>query len=111
MNNNLRQKRHHRSRQRLLGSSQRPRASVFRSAKRIGVQLIDDSKGKTLAAVLGVPKAKTTKIEQATQVGEQIAKLAQGQGIKVIVFDRSGYKYHGRVKALAEAMRQAGLLF
>lgn len=111
MNNNLRVKRHNRFRFRVRGTSERPRACVYRSSRRISVQLIDDTKGKTIVSVMGELKKKTNKTQQATEVGQQLAKLAQKEGIKKIVFDRGGYKYHGRIKVLAEAMREAGLEF
>lgn len=108
MNINRRQRRHKRIRARVRGTAARPRASVFRSAKRVTVQLIDDTSGQTLVAVQSVP-AKGTKTEQASVVGQAIAKQALAAGIKQVVFDRGGYKYHGRVKAVAEGMRQSGL--
>ncbi len=103
--------RHNRIRARLKGSAGRPRASVYRSLSRISVQLVDDVSMKTLLAVYGAVKAGQDKITQAKAVGEEVAKQAQTQGIKKIVFDRGGYRYHGRVKALAQAMRAAGLEF
>lgn len=108
MNIARRQHRHKRIRTRVRGTATRPRASVFRSATRVSVQLIDDSVGKTLVAVEKV-KAQGTKTDQASVVGKEIAKKALAAGIKQVVFDRAGYKYHGRVKAVAEAMRQEGL--
>lgn len=86
------------------GTKERPRLSVFRSNKRIYGQLIDDSRGITL---LSASDIKTS----ALKIGENLAKKALEKGIKSVVFDRGGYKYHGRVKALAEGARQAGLKF
>lgn len=115
----LRQRRHWRARERhnLQGSAERPRLNVFRSSKHIFVQVIDDSKGHTLAAAstLDAPiraQAKElTKVEEAKRVGQLIAERAQAVGIKKVVFDRGGFRYHGRVKALADASREAGLEF
>ena len=102
----------YRVRNRVSGTAQRPRMSVFRSNKQIYVQLIDDLSGKTLAAAssLGLTE-KVAKKEQAAKVGTLIAQRAQEAGITTVVFDRNGYLYHGRVKALAEAARKSGLKF
>lgn len=100
MNITRRQQRHKKIRTRLRGTAARPRASVFRSAKRVVIQLIDDTAGRTLAAA---------EHAQATAAGQEAAKKALAVGIKQVVFDRGGYKYHGRVKAVAEAMRAGGL--
>lgn len=104
-----------RIRKRLTGVTDRPRLSVYRSNKEIYAQIIDDVKGTTLTAASsrdkGVAKAKGNKTEQAKQVGALIAKKATEAGISAVVFDRGGYLYHGRVKALAEAAREAGLKF
>lgn len=97
------------------GTPERPRLSVFRSSKQIYVQLIDDQAGRTLLAASssekGIQEKKGTKTEKAKQVGQLIAERAKEQGIESIVFDRNGYLYHGRVKALAEAAREGGLKF
>lgn len=99
------------------GSIQRPRMSVFRSNKAIYVQLVDDAEGKTLASASSNDKEIAenckgkTKIEQASIVGEVIAKKAVEKGFESVVFDRNGYLYHGRVKSLAEAARNNGLKF
>ncbi len=99
------------------GTPERPRLSVFRSLTHIYAQVIDDTVGHTLAAASTVDQALRervaglTKTEQARIVGEAIAERALSKGVKSIVFDRGGYKYHGRVKALAEAARKAGLDF
>ena len=99
-------------RHRVSGTAQKPRMTVFRSNTQIYAQLIDDVTGVTLAAAssLGL-KEKVTKIEQAAKVGALVAKVAQEAGITEVVFDRNGYLYHGRVKQLADAAREAGLKF
>ena len=99
-------------RAKISGSASRPRMTVFRSNKQIYVQLIDDLTGVTLASAssLGMTE-KVAKKEQAAKVGELVAKRAIEKGIKEVVFDRGGYIYHGRVKELAEAAREAGLEF
>ena len=96
----------------ISGTSARPRLSVYRSNKDIYAQLIDDVNGVTLAAAssLGL-KEKATKTEQAAKVGTLVAKVALEAGITTVVFDRNGYLYHGRVKQLADAAREAGLKF
>ena len=105
-------RRHGRVRSKISGTEKRPRLSVFRAAQHIYAQLIDDVTGKTLAAASDKDlKGKTNKTEKATQVGTAIAKKAEGLKITEIVFDRGGFKYHGRVKALADAARAAGLKF
>jgi large subunit ribosomal protein L18 len=110
-------RRHIRVRKHVAGTSDRPRISVFRSLSQIYAQVIDDSTGRTLAAASSVDKelrekiAKLKKSEQAKEVGKALAQRAQSQGVKKAVFDRGGYRYHGRVKALAEAAREAGLQF
>lgn len=97
------------------GSAERPRLSVFRSNKQISAQLIDDVTGNTITAASSLDKAvagqKGPKTEQAKQVGKLIAEKALQAGIKSVNFDRNGYLYHGRVKSLAEAAREAGLNF
>ena len=111
-----RARRKRRIRKKVSGSGERPRVSVFRSAKHIYVQAIDDSKGSTLATVStlteGVKGAvEGTKTDEAKAVGAALAKVLKEKGIEQIVFDRNGYLYHGRVKALAEGAREAGLKF
>jgi len=112
-----REKRHLRVRARVHGTPERPRLSVFRSLRHIYAQLIDDSIGHTLAAASTLDAevrqqiGKMKKTEQAKLVGRLLAKRALEKGVKQIVFDRSGYKYHGRVKALAEGARAEGLQF
>lgn len=112
-----RTKRHIRVRKHVAGTADRPRVSVYRSLSQIYAQVIDDTTGRTLVAVSTVDKelrekvGKLKKTEQAKEVGKSLAKRAQSKGIKQVVFDRGGYRYHGRVKALAEAAREAGLQF
>lgn len=112
-----RKRRHERVRKKISGSSERPRLSVFRSLNHIYAQVIDDSVGRTLASASSLDaeiKANSIgkkKKELAELVGALVAKRAQEKGITQVVFDRGGYKYHGRVKALAEAARKAGLRF
>jgi large subunit ribosomal protein L18 len=110
-----RQKIRYNIRKKIAGSEQKPRLSVFRSNTGISAQLIDDVKGVTLASAStkdkGVAAQKGKKIDQSKIVGQEIAKKAVALGVKEIVFDRSGYLYHGRVKALAEGAREGGLKF
>jgi large subunit ribosomal protein L18 len=112
-----RTKRHLHVRRHLAGTPQRPRVSVYRSLSQIYAQIIDDTTGKTLVAVSTIDKelrekiGKLKKAEQAKEVGKTLAQRAQKAGIQQVVFDRGGYRYHGRVKALAEAARAAGLQF
>jgi large subunit ribosomal protein L18 len=100
-----------------LRSNNKPRLSVFRSASHIYAQIIDDSKGVTIASASTLDKdlkskvVKTSDLSAATSVGELIAKRALEHKVEAVVFDRGGYKYHGRVKALADAARDAGLKF
>ena len=104
--------RHRRVRKRVEGTSERPRLSVFRSNKQIYVQLIDDLAGRTLVAASSLETGlKDDKKTTAGAVGEAIAKKASASGIKQVVFDRGGYKYHGRVQALADGARSGGLDF
>lgn len=112
--NKIRQKRHMRVRNRIHGTAERPRLNVFRSLAHIYVQIIDDDKGVTLTAASSMDKGfegSGGNIEGAKKVGAAIAKKALDAGITEVVFDRGGYIYHGRVKALAEAAREAGLKF
>jgi large subunit ribosomal protein L18 len=105
-------KRHARIRKNLSGTSETPRLNVFRSNTNIYAQIIDDTKGETLVSASSLElKTKKCDIEVATKVGTEIAKKALAKGITEVVFDRGGYKYHGRVKALADASREAGLKF
>ena len=99
-------------RTKISGTAEKPRLTVFRSNAQIYAQIIDDVKGVTLAAASSLGnKEKITKTEQAAVVGKLIAKNALEAGIKEVVFDRNGYLYHGRVKQLADAAREAGLKF
>lgn len=106
-------RRAHRTRSRVSGTSERPRLSVFRSSKHISVQVIDDTKGKTIASSSDKDmKAEGKKpLEIAEMVGEDVAKKTKEAGIETVVFDRGPYKYHGRVKALADGARKGGLEF
>jgi large subunit ribosomal protein L18 len=109
-----RERRHRRIRGKVAGTSARPRLAVFRSNKGIFAQLIDDETGKTIAGAswLGLAKSfKGSKVEQAAEVGKAVAAAAKKAGIEEVVFDRGGYRYHGRGKALAEAAREGGLKF
>jgi large subunit ribosomal protein L18 len=109
-----RERRHRRVRRKIAGTVERPRLAVFRSSRGIEAQLVDDLDGRTLASAnhLGLKKGfKGTKTEQAAEVGKLLAASAKKAGIEVVVFDRGGYLYHGRVKALAEAAREGGLRF
>jgi large subunit ribosomal protein L18 len=113
----LRIRRHLRVRKRVAGSSERPRLSIFRSNIHIYAQVIDDTAGQTLAAASTMESSLVsslkgkTKIERAKAVGQLIAERAKAAGIDKVVFDRGGFKYHGRVQALADAAREAGLNF
>ena len=101
-----------RVRSQISGTSARPRLSIFRTTTHIYAQLIDDEAGKTLCSASDLKiSEKATKTELAKLVGTQIAQVAQEQKIKNVVFDRGGFRYHGRVKALADAAREAGLQF
>jgi large subunit ribosomal protein L18 len=107
-------RRHRRVRGKVRGSAERPRLLVFRSNRGVFAQLIDDDTGRTLAAAswLELPKSfKGDKTEQAAEVGKRLAQAAKKAGVESVVFDRGGYLYHGRVKALAEGAREGGLSF
>ncbi len=110
-------RRHSRIRKKVLGTSERPRLLVYRSLNHIYAQIIDDSRGSTLVAAstldkdLKVETGYKGNVTMAKKVGDLVAKKAVSMGIKKVVFDRSGYLYHGRVKALAEGAREAGLEF
>jgi large subunit ribosomal protein L18 len=112
-----RKRRHDRVRKKINGSAERPRLSVYRSLSHIYAQVIDDEAGRTLAAASDVEKQIADsrdgkkKAEVAGIVGQLVAQRAREKGIEQVVFDRGGFKYHGRVKALADAARQAGLRF
>jgi large subunit ribosomal protein L18 len=99
----------------LAGATDRPRRAVFRSHKQITAQVIDDASGRTLAAASTVEKelrgSSSTKVEEAKVVGRLVAERAKAAGVGRVVFDRAGFRYHGRVKSLADAAREAGLEF
>jgi large subunit ribosomal protein L18 len=107
--NKIKARRARRTRSNMHGTSARPRLSVFRSAKSTYVQLIDDDNGKTLKMATTKIADKKTKTEQAFILGQEIAKLAKDAGINEVIFDKGAYKYHGRVKAVAEGARKSGL--
>jgi large subunit ribosomal protein L18 len=109
----VRLRRRRRVRAKVSGTAERPRISVFRSNRGISAQLIDDVAGRTIAAVNWTEDGirDLGRMEMATRVGEEIAKRAKEAGIETAVFDRGGYQYHGRVKALAEGAREGGLAF
>ena len=113
--NDMRKERHSRIRNGLAGTSSKPRLNVFRSNANISAQIIDDSKGVTLVSASSLEKELNIKnggnVEAAKIIGAEIAKRAVKANIKEVVFDRGGYLYHGRVKALAEAARENGLEF
>ena len=110
-----RHKRHERIRLRVAGTGTRPRLAVFRSLSHIYAQVIDDASGRTLAAASTAEKefkgSKSTKSEAAAAVGRLIAERARSAGVEHVVFDRAGFRYHGRIKSLADAARGAGLDF
>ena len=113
----IRRRIHERLRQRMQGSESRPRLNIYRSLNHIYAQVIDDGTGKTLASASTAQGKKGAKrptggnVASAKEVGKAIAQRAQEKGIKKVVFDRGGYLYHGRIKALADAAREAGLEF
>jgi large subunit ribosomal protein L18 len=106
-------RRRRRVRAKVRGTADRPRLSVFRSNRGVSVQLIDDDSGRTIAAVnwIEADLKGLKSMEQAKRVGELVAERAKGAGVDAAVFDRGGYRYHGRVKALAEGAREGGLRF
>ena len=111
--NSIRQRIHDRIRRKLAGTTERPRLNVYRSLNHIYAQVIDDQKGETLASASTLAlKVKTGgNVTAAKEIGKAVAEQAVKQGIKKVVFDRGGYLYHGRIKALADAAREAGLEF
>jgi len=112
--NQVRKKRHARVRTKITGTAERPRLNVYRSNQHIYAQLIDDASGLTLASASTMEKdfdGATGNVEAAVKVGEAIAKRAGEKNVTSVVFDRGGYLYHGRVKALADAARENGLEF
>jgi large subunit ribosomal protein L18 len=107
-----RQLRHHRVRKKVSGTAERPRLVVFRSDKHIYAQLVDDDAGRTIVTVSSLKVGGGgKKTEKASEVGKQVAVVAKDKGITRVVFDRGGYKYHGRVKAVADGAREGGLEF
>jgi large subunit ribosomal protein L18 len=108
-----RARRHRRIRGKVFGTAERPRLVVFRSNKGISAQLVDDDSGKTLAGAswVGLKSFSGNKTAQAAEVGKALAAAAKAAGVETCVFDRGGYLYHGRVKALAEGAREGGLRF
>ena len=115
---NKRIRKHNRLRKRVSGTATRPRLSVFRSAQHIYTQLIDDVAGKTLCSVSSIQKEIAEKLSKKTgnkttakEIGKLTAEVAKEKGIKEVVFDRGGFKYHGRIKELADGAREGGLKF
>ncbi|HXF62039.1 MAG TPA: 50S ribosomal protein L18 [Caldilineaceae bacterium] len=112
-----RRQRHARVRRKVAGTAERPRLNVFRSLRHIYAQVIDDSTGRTLVSASTLDKELRDQLaelevhEQAKAVGKAVAERARAQGIEKVVFDRGGYPYHGRIKALAEGSREGGLVF
>ncbi len=106
----LRARRHLRVRKNVAGTPERPRLVVFRSLKHITAQIVDDTTGRTMMTVTSV-KLEGKKSEKSVQVGKMIAEKAMAAGVSKVVFDRAGYKYHGRVKAVADGAREGGLEF
>ena len=109
--NKARQKRHLRIRKKISGTAQRPRLSVFRSNMNISAQLIDDVNGVTIVSASSLGLENGGNVDAAKEVGKMLAERAKAKGIDTVVFDRSGYLYHGRVAALAEGAREGGLEF
>ncbi len=115
--NEIRERVHVRIRKKLRGTTERPRLTVFRSTAHIYAQVVDDTKGVTLVAASSTEKAAAVKkgtggnVAAAKEIGKRVAERAKENGINKVVFDRGGYLYHGRVKALADAAREAGLEF
>ena len=111
--NSIRQRIHARIREKLAGTSERPRLNVYRSLNHIYAQVIDDQKGETLvsASTIEMKSKSGGNVSAAKEVGKAVAERAVAKGIAQVVFDRGGYLYHGRVKALADAAREAGLKF
>jgi large subunit ribosomal protein L18 len=110
----IRNRIHQRIRRKLSGTKERPRLAVFRSVAHIYAQVIDDVEGRTLVSASSVDKDGKTKggnVAAAAAIGKLVAERAREKGVKQVVFDRGGYQYHGRIKALADAAREAGLEF
>jgi large subunit ribosomal protein L18 len=109
--NAIRQRIHARIRAKLAGTAERPRLNVYRSLNNIYAQVIDDQKGETLVSASTIKSKTGGNVAAAKEIGKAVAELAVAKGIKKVVFDRGGYLYHGRIKALADAAREAGLEF
>ncbi|HIE47355.1 TPA: 50S ribosomal protein L18 [Candidatus Bipolaricaulota bacterium] len=114
--NEMRKRRHRRIRRKVVGTPERPRLCVYKSLRHIYAQLVDDSRGHTLVAASTLDpeirgQVKSPDVEAAKLVGQLLARRAVERGIREVVFDRSGYPYHGKVRALAEAAREGGLVF
>jgi len=109
--NAIRQRIHQRIRRKMTGTAERPRLNVYRSLNHIYAQVIDDQKGETLVSASSIKMKNGGNVAAAKEIGKAVAELAVKKGIKHVVFDRGGYLYHGRVKALADAAREAGLEF
>ena len=109
--NAIRQRIHDRIRRKLAGTAARPRLNVYRSLNHIYAQVIDDQKGETLVSASTIKMKTGGNVAAAKEIGKTVAELAVKQGIKKVVFDRGGYLYHGRIKALADAARESGLEF
>jgi large subunit ribosomal protein L18 len=109
--NAIRQRIHDRIRRKLAGTTERPRLNVYRSLNHIYAQVIDDQKGETLVSASSIKLKTGGNVAAAREIGKAVAEAAVKQGIKKVVFDRGGYLYHGRIKALADAAREAGLEF
>lgn len=107
----MRKRRHARQQARIQGTAERPRLVVYKSLTTTYAQLIDDAAGKTLVESSDIKITKGTKTERAVEAGKTLAEKAKKAGIETCVFDRNGFKYHGRIKALADAAREAGLKF
>ena len=107
----IRQRIHTRIREKVVGTAARPRLAVYRSLSNINAQVIDDERGATLASASTIKGKNGGNIAAAKEIGKAVAEAAKEKGIKQVVFDRGGYLYHGRIKALAEAAREAGLEF
>jgi large subunit ribosomal protein L18 len=109
--NEIRQRIHARIRRKLAGTAERPRLNVYRSLNHIYVQVVDDQAGVTIASASTIKQKTGGNVAAAKEIGKTIAGLAKEKGVTKVVFDRGGYLYHGRIKALADAAREAGLEF
>jgi large subunit ribosomal protein L18 len=109
--NEIRKRIHTRIREKVAGTGERPRLNVYRSLNHIYAQVIDDQKGETLASASSIKLKTGGNVSAAKEIGKSVAEQAVAKGVKKVVFDRGGYLYHGRIKALADAAREAGLEF